>query len=46
MRLKGGAIPRNRQTYFLNSVYLGNLRLRSKKVEKNKKQKIQKGVYL
>ena len=43
MRLKGGAIPRNRQTYFLNSVYVGNFNLKSKKnivVDKIKQTKV------
>ena len=43
MRLKNVAIPNTRHSYFLNSVYVGNLRLKSKKnivVDKIKQTKV------
>ena len=43
MRLKNVAIPNTRHSYFLNSVYVGNLRLKSKRkisIERIKKTKV------
>ena len=43
MRLKNEAIPNTRHSYFLNSVYVGNLRLKSKRkisIERIKKTKV------
>ena len=43
MRLKNVAIPNTRHSYFLNSVYVGNFNLKSKKnivVDKIKQTKV------